>query len=101
MSAELWRDVRSESKARRARNRTGGAAALEAAGIDFETKNMGAHLIVSVGGVVVDFWPGTGKWVARGNSRKGRGVKSLVKWVQGHNVREMKKNTRIRYNGGE
>jgi len=68
-----------ESEARRADNREKSAVILAERGIQFETKNMGAHLIVSHDGKVADFWPGTGKYIPRGGGRPGRGVFNLLK----------------------
>lgn len=48
------------------------------AGIRFETKNLGAHLIVRALGLTVDFWPGTGLWIVRDTKRQGRGVQRLI-----------------------
>lgn len=70
-----------ESQARRADNREGSAAMLQDLGVAFERKNMGAHLIVSHDGKVVDFWPGTGKYIPRGFGRPGRGVFNLLKLI--------------------
>lgn len=71
-----------ESKERRERNREGGAEVLAKAGVSFESKNSGAHLIVTHGGKTVDFWPGTGKFIPREkNPRHGRGVFNLLKII--------------------
>ena len=70
-----------ESQARRADNREKSAAILTERGVQFESKNMGAHLIVSHGEHVVDFWPGTGKYIQRGGARQGRGVFNLLKVI--------------------
>lgn len=68
-----------ESIARRAQNRETSAAILTERGIPFESKNGGAHLVVTIGSLVADFWPGTGKFITRGaNSRTGRGVFRLI-----------------------
>lgn len=42
--------------------------------------NNGAHLIVEGWIELVDFWPGTGRWIAR-NGKRGWGVKSLVELI--------------------
>jgi hypothetical protein len=63
------------SKAKRARNREASARLLREAGIGFEERNGGAHLIVAGR---YDFWPGTGLWMARGEKTKRRGVKELI-----------------------
>lgn len=56
--------------ARRKRNRTGSEEILADAGVEFESKSIGAdgtasHLIVTGVGVTIDFWPGTGLWIVR------------------------------------
>ena len=67
-----WRKIRQE---KRAQNRGSSADLLRAAGIPFESKNGGAHLIVAGR---YDFWPGTGLWMARGERTKRRGVRKLI-----------------------
>lgn len=68
-----------ESQKRRASNRESSADLLSQADIQFDSKNGGAHLIVSHGGKVIDFWPGTGKFIPRGFGKEGRGVFNLMK----------------------
>lgn len=79
---DYWRDVRpamqEESRQKRASNREASAKMLTAASIAFETKNEGAHLIVTAHGRTVDFWPGTGLWIERGTSKQKRGVRRLI-----------------------
>ena len=81
---EFWRDVRPDmiaaSKAKRARNRHDSAQLLTAAGIEYVSKNDGAHLIVT-DAHIVDFWPGTGRWIVRGGN-EGRGVIGLIALIQ-------------------
>lgn len=76
----LFAAKRTESQAKRARNREYGAEALRAAGIGFEVKNFGAHLIVAGH---VDYYPGTGLWTDRtvrnGRKTEGRGIHNLLK----------------------
>lgn len=68
---------------KRASNREASARNLAAAGIPFESKNNGAHLIVSAPGLVVDFWPGTGLWAVRGTNERRRGVRQLITRLRG------------------
>lgn len=83
--AEAMAFHRAHRQQRRASNREGSAAMLDAAGITYELKNSGAHLIVRHDGLVVDFWPGTGKFTVRGEKDRAgrpvyqRGVRSLLK----------------------
>ena len=74
----IWRAMREDSQRRRARNRENSAAVLRTKGIAFEERNAGAHLIVRHAGTVVDFWPGTGKWIMRGSGLSGRGMQNLI-----------------------
>jgi len=77
---ELFNAMRKDGQERRANNRENSAAMLLERGISFESCNGGAHLIVSHGGKVVDFWPGTGKWLVRGAAMRGfrYGVRPLI-----------------------
>ncbi|SUD77836.1 hypothetical protein [Pseudomonas putida] len=76
-AAEVGWDA--ESAERRAKNRQSSAEVLAQHGVQFEPKNLDAHLIVSHAGKVVDFWPGTGKYIPRDGGRPGRGVFNLLK----------------------
>lgn len=78
--SEYWRDVKAASQEKRARNREASAGFLAKNGIPFESHNYGAHLVVSYAGMVFDFWPGTGRFIKRGQpSVKGRGVNNLLR----------------------
>lgn len=67
---------------KRADNRDQSAALLSRAGVIFESKNIGAHLIVEGGAKTIDFWPGTGLWIVRGTKEKRRGVRKLIDYVE-------------------
>lgn len=75
---DFWRDVRAARQQKRAENRQDSAGMLRTAGLRFEVKNIGAHLIVHALGMTVDFWPGTGMWIVRNPKREGRGVQRLI-----------------------
>lgn len=83
---DAYADLRKMRQEKRANNREQSAALLTRAGIFFEAKNDGAHLIVIGGPFVIDFWPGTGLWIVRGKaedlSRKKRGVRNLIAFVE-------------------
>lgn len=68
-----------ESKKKRGSNRDTSAQILKESGLKFESKNDGAHLIVTGHGAVADFWPGTGKYIVRGSGKYKRGVFNLLK----------------------
>jgi hypothetical protein len=78
--ADTFRAMREHSQAKRRHNRASSLELLRAAGIKFESKNAGAHLIVAAR---YDFWPGTGLWMARGDKTKHRGVRSLIARING------------------
>lgn len=73
-----YESMAAESKVRRAANRDHGARRLDQAEVAYETKNDGAHLIVSHCGIVVDYWPGTGLWRVRSTGESQRGIGSLL-----------------------
>jgi hypothetical protein len=76
---EIYDALKICNQQHRAEKRAESPKILKRKGIQFESKNNGAHLIVSGRSVVVDFWPGTGKWVARKTGQKGYGVIALLK----------------------
>lgn len=81
---EMFNAMKKASQEKRASNRQSSADILKERGIAFEAKNMAAHLIVRHAGKVVDFWPGTGKWIDRAFAQrvgKGRGVFSLLRYL--------------------
>lgn len=75
---DFWRDVKAARQAKRASNRQTSAQILQAKGIAFEARNDGAHLIVQALGRTIDFWPGTGLWMVRGQPKRYYGVRRLV-----------------------
>lgn len=78
-TAELYDGMAEHSKNKRARNRERSAALLIDRGVKFETRNAGAHLIVTTKYGLVDFWPGAGKFMPRAAGKSGRGVFNLLK----------------------
>lgn len=73
-----WKDAKVAATKKRAVNRETSAKFLQRQGVPFESKNNGAHLIISIGPMRVDFWPGTGLWTEKGMHHKtGRGVFKL------------------------
>ena len=76
---DMWRSVKTAQQEKRASNRPQSAELLKTAGIHFDSKNGGAHLIVYALGKTFDFWPGTGLWKLRGSSYESYGVKGLIR----------------------
>lgn len=75
---DVWREIRRERQEKRSRNRENGAAMLAAAGHRFDDPNHGRHLIVEGR---VDYWPGTGPWRQRGGPARGRGIRTLLRFL--------------------
>jgi hypothetical protein len=80
-TTEMWRGWKKESQDRRANNRENSAQLLRDAGVPFEEKNLGCHLVVQTPQGTVDFWPGTGLWQFRAGIR-GRGVHQLLRIIR-------------------
>lgn len=82
---DTFREWGKIKKAKRASNREQSTKLLTEHNIVFESKNDGAHLIIKrdYGQATIDFWPGTGKWIARSKHRpiRNRGVHSLLKFL--------------------
>ena len=72
-----------DSRKRKQSNKSGSMEMLHANNIEFEEKNCGYHLVVKHSGKIADFWPSTGKFNIRGDSRYFRGVRLLIKIMRG------------------
>lgn len=81
-TTEMWSQVHKQRQEKRADNRQSSTQQLKHAGIAFDDRNLGAHLIVSHHGYVIDFWPGTGLWIVRGKTTRHRGVSKLIKFCR-------------------
>lgn len=84
--AQGWRQFKIARQATRSENRAQGAKFLRQRGVAFESKNGGAHLVVTCcPGRIVDFWPGTGLWMPRIAGMKARrrnGLESLLTYIE-------------------
>lgn len=80
--AEPFVGHRERSQQRRASNRASSAELLQDYGVSFEDKNNGAHLIVEHKDIVVDFWPGTGRFQRRNSTKGGRGIFNLLRLLE-------------------
>lgn len=70
-----------EHKRKTAHNRASSLKRLEAVGVEFTCHNNGAHLVVRSEKGLIDFWPGTGKWIGRTCDGEGRGVLRLLRFI--------------------
>jgi hypothetical protein len=68
-------------KKKRADNTLSSTELLKSRNVKFESKNNGAHLIVTHGAKVVDFWPATGRFISRSSNKDGRGVYKLFEYI--------------------
>lgn len=75
-----FREMRARKKERHEINKERATAALIQAGIRFESKNDGEHLII--GGGAYELWPSSTRWRARGERRIYLGVERLIKRIQ-------------------
>jgi phage host-nuclease inhibitor protein Gam len=79
---DFFRALRKQGQYDRSINRQNGAMRLIDNGIEFHVKNNGAHLIVNHNNKIVDFWPGTGKWIVRNSSIKRKGIINLINFLK-------------------
>lgn len=68
---------RKRGQACRATRRVEGARLLRSRGVPFTSHNMGAHLVVTGRDGLIDFWPGTDKFITRDGVR-GFGIIRLL-----------------------
>lgn len=68
---------------KRAKNKMESTELLIHQGIDFISRNNGAHLIVDHPdtGIKIDFWPSTGKWRSRDSKQSRRGVFNMLRFM--------------------
>ena len=76
-TVETYKAMHEHNKQVREQRRMKAPGALTCRGIEFESKNEGAHLIVKGPKGLIDYWPGTGRWIDR-TGGKGFGFKGLI-----------------------
>lgn len=78
--AEAMKMMREHGRDKRAERREHGAKVLRDAGVYCDVLNGGAHLVVQHEDRVVDYWPGTGRFIERdGGPANGRGLRPLLR----------------------
>jgi len=76
---EIFRDMRERSQSKRENNRNKAQRILKERGINF-VAHSDVHLTVTGKDKIIDFWPGTGKFIPRDQSKKhGRGIFNLIR----------------------
>ena len=82
----FWKDYREmmteQSRKKKADNRKHAEPMLLNAGITIK-KHTEFHWLISNNDVFFDYWPSTGKFIARSGGKKGRGVSNLIKQLKG------------------
>jgi len=81
MDTEDWRELKRQGAAKRHSNLIASTQIIKEAGITFEAKDYGQHLIIR-SPFRVDFWPTTGLWITSKVRR--RGVHALIKFINAH-----------------
>lgn len=76
-----WREHKHDRATKRHRNGESSTKILADAGIKFDTKNNGWHIVISEP-LRVDFYPTTGLWITSQVRR--RGVRALIKFIKAH-----------------
>lgn len=78
--SEMWNKIHEDGKAKRWRNAEWSIQFLKDLGIAFRVLNEeSSHYRVGD----FDFWPTTGKFYNQKTGQKGRGVKNLIKTING------------------
>lgn len=75
---DLFNAFRAKKTEKRQSNTKFSTDLLNSLGVSFVSNNGGAHLVIKHNASVIDFWPSTGLFIARGTAVKRRGVKNLL-----------------------
>lgn len=70
-----WHAYKKQRAAKKFRNKETSTFMLKHAGVVFESKNNGSHLVIENR---IDFWPGTGLWIERNTGTRRRGITHLL-----------------------
>ncbi len=81
MDTNDWREHKKERAAKRHENLVASTKILADAGIKFESRDYGQHIIIRTP-FRINFWPSTGLW--KTSQSKGRGVHALIKFINAH-----------------
>lgn len=75
-----------QKQEKRASNRESSLMLIHKSGAAYTSHNAGAHIVISCAHGIIDFWPGTGKYITRqwknGFSIKGRGVREVLDLIE-------------------
>ena len=76
---EIYNLQKAYAQEKRAANTIYSTNLIKHLGLNYESKNFGAHIIIKNRW---DFWPSTGLFIDRKSKKKGRGVRNLIKIVK-------------------
>ena len=79
--AEIYKALKEHNKEKKQQNKKSSIALLDKIKVQYTTNNDGIHLIVQSGRGIIDFWPTTGKFIARRTKYTGRGVNNMIKYM--------------------
>lgn len=79
---EIFNAMKEYKKQKSIKNRSLAQEILESAGINFEIKNNGLHYIITTDTDIIDFWPGTEKFIPRITKQSGKGIYTLIKYIK-------------------
>jgi len=87
---ETFKELRQASQGKREHNRRYSTKLLSARRVKFKIANKGYHLIIEeLTDSLIDFWPSTGLWKVRGDTKSGRGIKSLLEYLNNNGSRSV------------
>jgi len=77
---DTFKIIKEQNKVKKQSNLDYSTALLLETKFSVSINNGGVHLVVANNGVIVDFWPSTGKWIIRGGITS-RGVNGLIRFL--------------------
>lgn len=83
---ELFKAWDKQKQEKRAGNRESSLMLIHKSGAGYTSHNAGAHIVVTCAHGIIDFWPGTGKYITRkwknGFTLTGRGVRDVLQLIE-------------------
>lgn len=79
LDGDDWKQYNLIGQEKRRANRKSSGTILSENNVPFDSHNGGAHLVVRLNNFVVDFWPGTGKYIVRGSNTYKRGIFRMLR----------------------
>lgn len=84
-ASDMWRSYKAQRRQKRHDNLSSSIGILKSRGVMLVSANDYIHTQIRDDRFFIDYWPSTGKWVARKpESKEGRGFQSLLKFLDEH-----------------